>query len=74
MQIIILVSHNVLTATASPIGYQVLKLIRRYQVIDMYLGFETHTEETMDSLRAALKDWSVELEVRCISPTTPTNH
>ncbi len=47
-------SYNILTEDASPKGYCLLKLIRTYVQLDMYVSLEVHTEETLQEMEALL--------------------
>ncbi|KAJ3557258.1 hypothetical protein NM688_g1562 [Phlebia brevispora] len=59
---IIFASHNVLTPETHPAGYLLLRLIRCYLEIDMYLGLEVHTTHTLAAGRALKKTWAELLE------------
>ena len=63
LQIIILVSHHVLTDKASPVGYQLLQCMRRFQILDMYCSLEVQTEDTLGELSQALADWEKIIQV-----------
>ena len=54
MKIIILISYNILTSSASEEGYHLLKCIRSYQKLDTLLAFEVHTTQTLDLLSQEL--------------------
>ena len=51
----IFASHNVLTETESPLGYDLLCCLRAYLEITMWEALEVHTEETIASGREAVK-------------------
>lgn len=46
-KVIIYGSHNVLDASTSPEGYQLLILMRSYLELDMYASLTMHTEATL---------------------------
>ena len=54
---------NVLTRRVSLKGYSLLKLIRRYIECNMYIGFEVHTDVTLNLLNTALQAFNDALEV-----------
>ncbi|KIP01685.1 hypothetical protein PHLGIDRAFT_80257, partial [Phlebiopsis gigantea 11061_1 CR5-6] len=41
---------NVLTKKASPAGYALMKVLRKYLECDTLMGFEVHTEDTLERL------------------------
>jgi len=43
------ISHQVLTRKNSPLGYLLLQCIRTFQILDMYLMLEVHTEATIEA-------------------------
>lgn len=65
LQTIIHVSHNVLTEKEYPEGFQLLKTIRAYQVLDTWFAFELHTEETVQETERAIARLEKEIKV-CI--------
>ena len=66
LQIILLVSHNVITESTSPYGFQLLKCIHKYQVLNMYLTLDVHDEDSITAVKVALLDWEKEIKVsRC---------
>ncbi|KAJ3536941.1 hypothetical protein NM688_g6767 [Phlebia brevispora] len=54
---IVQASAHVLTASKLPEGYCLLKLIRKYIELDMYLSFEVHTEDTLTAYERALDEY-----------------
>ena len=63
-QIIILVSHNVITKADCPDGYHLLKCLRHFQIMDMYMASETHTPSSLSKLHDALMRFNAEIQVR----------
>lgn len=47
MQDVLFSSHNVITETSCPLGYLLMRIMRSYSEVDMYLGLELHTDERM---------------------------
>ncbi|EMD40065.1 hypothetical protein CERSUDRAFT_46326 [Gelatoporia subvermispora B] len=54
-KIILFVVHNVVNKDDHPECYALLKCIRSYLNLDIYLSFEVHTDETINATRAELK-------------------
>lgn len=48
------ISHQVLTRKNSHLGYLLLRCIRSFQILDMYLMMEVHTEATIAAGRGEL--------------------
>jgi len=49
------ITHQVLTKKDSPFGYLLLQCIRTFQILDMYLTLEVHTEVTIAAGRCELQ-------------------
>ncbi|KAJ3522988.1 hypothetical protein NM688_g8795 [Phlebia brevispora] len=58
--VIIHVSHNVIDEKTCPEGLQLLKTIRAYQVLDTWLSFDLHTEETVAEIEKSIARLEVE--------------
>ena len=58
-----LVSHDAIIDRISKDGYQLLRCLRAFQILDIHMAFEVHTEDTIASLRCALLDWESNLSV-----------
>ncbi|THG93164.1 hypothetical protein EW026_g7995 [Hermanssonia centrifuga] len=56
-KLIVLASSNVILEESCPEGYALLKLIRKYVELDMYLGFEVHTDDTLNAFEARLLEY-----------------
>ena len=52
-----------MTEKQSPVGYMLLRLIRKYIVCDMYMGLEVQTEESLQKLDNAITDFGDTLDV-----------
>ncbi|KAL7278666.1 hypothetical protein ACG7TL_007667 [Trametes sanguinea] len=59
---ILFASHNIMTKTASAVGYQLLCLIRQYLEMDMYAGLSVHTTWTLQDGRHAQSMWHEKLQ------------
>ena len=57
------ISHQVLTQKDSPLGYHLHQCIRTYQILDMYLVLEFHTEATISAGRHELAHLSKLMQV-----------
>jgi hypothetical protein len=55
LQMFIFTSHNVLTESASPLGYRLLVCLRAYLELTMWESLEVHTAETITAGREAVK-------------------
>ncbi|KAJ3019129.1 hypothetical protein NUW54_g162 [Trametes sanguinea] len=55
-------SHNIVTKTTSPAGYQLLRLLRAYLEVDMYAGLPLHTTWTIQDGRHAQTIWNGRLQ------------
>ncbi|EDQ99267.1 uncharacterized protein LACBIDRAFT_335192 [Laccaria bicolor S238N-H82] len=53
-QIIVFAAHNILSKDVTKQGFHLLKLIRSYLELDMYVSLTTHTESTIAAGRAEL--------------------
>lgn len=53
-QIIVFAAHNILSKNVSKEGFHLLKLIRSYLELDMYVSLTVHTESTIAAGRAEL--------------------
>ncbi|KZP13413.1 hypothetical protein FIBSPDRAFT_913092 [Athelia psychrophila] len=71
-KVIIFALHNVVTETACPLGYLLLKCLRSYLEVDMYWGFEVHLRHTIMAGRKAVTDFGDHLE-RYIAATKGTD-
>lgn len=56
-QLAILATHSVLTEQASPLGYLLLRTLRRFNLVDMYAALEVQTDETISWGLQALKEY-----------------
>jgi hypothetical protein len=66
-QIVLFVTHNVITEDTSKDGYLLLQCIRHYLEVDAYAALEVHTEETLAASRKALlKFWSIMTVSGCL--------
>lgn len=63
MQIIVYVTHNVVTKEECPIGYLLLRCIRAYLEHDMHIALEVQTEDTIASGRACYSKFTQLLSV-----------
>jgi hypothetical protein len=53
-QIIVFAAHNILSKAVTKQGFHLLKLIRSYLELDMYVSLTVHTESTLAAGRAEL--------------------
>ncbi|KZP29511.1 hypothetical protein FIBSPDRAFT_727366 [Athelia psychrophila] len=60
-KVILFATHNVITEAACPLGYLLLKCLRSYLVVDMYVALEVHTQTTIQAGRAAVLAFGVDL-------------
>ncbi|KAJ3556868.1 hypothetical protein NM688_g1786 [Phlebia brevispora] len=68
-KIIIHVSHNVIDEKTCPEGIQLLKTIRAYQVLDTWLSFDLHTEETVREVEKCIG--ALEVEIKALAKFFP---
>lgn len=61
---LIFTSHNVLTQKESPLGYLMLRCLRSYLNLDMWVSLEVQTEDTLESGRQELIRFSALIQVR----------
>ncbi|OSD02004.1 hypothetical protein PYCCODRAFT_1368332, partial [Trametes coccinea BRFM310] len=59
---ILFTSHSVVTRTASPVGYQLLRLIRAYVEMDTYAGLPLHTTWTIQDGKHSQAVFSARLQ------------
>lgn len=45
-------------------GQLLLRCLRSYSIVDLYLAFEVHTEQTMDAGRRELANFALHMKVR----------
>ena len=57
------ISHQVLTRKDSPLSYLLLQCIRTFQILDMYLILEVHTEATIAAGRRELANLAKIIQV-----------
>ncbi|PCH43343.1 hypothetical protein WOLCODRAFT_86231, partial [Wolfiporia cocos MD-104 SS10] len=60
--IVIFGAYNILTPQKHPKGYLLLQCLRSYLNLDMYLGLEVHTSETITAGEKELLTWSKLIE------------
>ncbi|KAG1811595.1 hypothetical protein EV424DRAFT_1327573 [Suillus variegatus] len=53
---------NILTHRASPVGYQLLRVISSYLQLDSWIGLDVHTESTLAAIEAELLVFDAELK------------
>ncbi|KZP04009.1 hypothetical protein FIBSPDRAFT_904596 [Athelia psychrophila] len=53
----ILATHSVLTEQASPLGYLLLRTLRRFNLVDMYAALEEYIERAGTDTKFGAKDW-----------------
>ncbi|OSD08233.1 hypothetical protein PYCCODRAFT_1357246 [Trametes coccinea BRFM310] len=70
---ILFASHNIMTKTASAVGYQLLCLIRQYLEMDMYAGLLVHTTWTLQDGRHAQSMWHEKLQEFTADDPEPKN-
>jgi hypothetical protein len=70
----IFAAQRILRRSQSKLGYLLLRCIRHYIDLDIYAGFEVHTEGTISAGRQALRDFSVLMEVSYASQYFPIIH
>jgi hypothetical protein len=58
LQLVLFAAHNILCQEDSPLGYLLLKCLRRYIVLDTYAAMEVHTTETIAAGRKELQNFS----------------
>ncbi|KAG1788983.1 uncharacterized protein HD556DRAFT_1433910 [Suillus plorans] len=58
----IFAAQRILRRSQSKLGYLLLRCIRHYIDLDIYAGFEVHTEGTISAGRQALRDFSALME------------
>ncbi|KZP33133.1 hypothetical protein FIBSPDRAFT_721651, partial [Athelia psychrophila] len=59
--VIIFATYNVITEAACPLGYLLLKCLRTYLIVDMYVALEVHTQTTIQEGRAAILAFGADL-------------
>lgn len=64
-QFIVPASASVLTKTASAAGYALLRAIRVWVEMDMYVSFEVQTEDRLSAFEQLLIDFEKRIEVSC---------
>ena len=52
-----------LTVDDCPIGYAILKAMRKFQIFDMYMSYQEHTQDSLSALHGALLAWDDVIEV-----------
>lgn len=57
---------NILTHRASPVGYQLLRVISSYLQLDSWIGLDVHTESTLAAIEAELLVFDAELKVESL--------
>lgn len=57
-------THNVLTEKDSPLGYLMLRCLRSYLNLDMWVSMEAHTPDTIEEGRKELLRFSKLINVR----------
>ncbi|EGN93201.1 hypothetical protein SERLA73DRAFT_126702 [Serpula lacrymans var. lacrymans S7.3] len=62
-KITIFVSHNVLQSQDHPEGYLLLQCLRSYLNLAMYIGFDVHTDKTIDAGQRELLKFSLLLQM-----------
>lgn len=62
-KMILFAVHNILT---DRLGLMFLACVHSYQVLDMYLGFELHTTETIAAGRQELQNFGALMKVRIL--------
>lgn len=76
IQVIIVASVDAFNRFEKRKGYLLLKLIRKYVELDMYLSLGVQTEDTLKFIDATLQDFGTRLEVRyrvyVYFPATPS--
>ena len=63
MQILVMVVFDVMTSTDCPHGFALLKTIRKYVELDVYVGFDLHTEGTLAAFEECLIEFQGLLDV-----------
>ena len=58
------ITHNVLTKENSPLGYLMLRCLRSYLNLDMWVSMEVHTANTIEKGRKELLCFSKLIKVR----------
>ncbi|KAG1738667.1 uncharacterized protein EDB91DRAFT_1249210 [Suillus paluster] len=58
----IFAAQRILRCSQSKLGYLLLRCIRHYINLDIYAGFEVHTEDTISAGRQALQEFSALME------------
>lgn len=59
----IFATHSVVTAADCPLGYLLLRCIRAFLVVDMYTGFEVHTDDTLAQERESVQAYGNLIQV-----------
>ncbi|KAG2131063.1 hypothetical protein DEU56DRAFT_954175, partial [Suillus clintonianus] len=57
---------NILMHRASPVGYQLLRIISSYQQVDSWIGLNVHTKSTLAAIKDELLVFDVELKAYII--------
>lgn len=60
---LIFTTHNVLTERDSPLGYLMLRCLRSYLNLDMWISMEVQTEDTLAAGHQELLRFSALIEV-----------
>jgi hypothetical protein len=62
-EITIFITHDILTNDKNPHGYLLLRLLRRYLILDTYASLEVHTTETLEKGEEALRHYAAVMQV-----------
>ncbi|PPQ71542.1 hypothetical protein CVT26_010402 [Gymnopilus dilepis] len=68
-KLVLFAAYNILTETASPGGYGILRLLRKFLELHMYTALSLHTESTIKAGEESLLEFEAALkEYRIVSP------
>jgi hypothetical protein len=62
VQVLVFVVHNIIM-TSDKVGWWLLRAVRSFTIVDLYLSFEEHTQDTIDAGQQELKRFGEYMEV-----------
>jgi hypothetical protein len=62
VQVLVFVAHNIITMS-DKVGWWLLRALRSFTIVDLYLSFEEHTQDTIDAGRRELKRFEEYMQV-----------
>ena len=64
-QLIVYVAYNYVPRDKTE-GWSLLRCMRSFSIVDLYLSFETHTGHTLKAGRRELKNFALRMQVRVL--------